>query len=195
EVADGCTVTGFDYFDSNVRWANEAGAMTAYMLDPRGLAAPPSGGKFDLILANHVFAHSLDPSKDAAALLDMLNPGGSVYVYNENDSLQYFRLGYRYFKPRGVNNYHKQLFSPDTLGRFFRRHGLAPQHVERSRNLLTLILRRAETPGHDAVAAPGEVADVKRVIDQWMRVRRSPLGRLFAVPGVRQVYKSLARTP
>src|SRR5690606_35318915 len=95
EVADGCTVTGFDYFDSNVRWANEAGAMTAYMLDPRGLAAPPSGGKFDLILANHVFAHSLDPSKDAAALLAMLNPGGSVYVYTEHDTLKYFRLCYR----------------------------------------------------------------------------------------------------
>ena len=119
----GSSIYGFDYFESNIRFARERGLKLVESLNPAGIGFPKEV-KFDLIICNHLLPHSLNPSNDLQKLRRSLKPNGLIYFYNEADHLIRFdpaKKGYQWVM---LNNFHKQLFSMPSLLRFLEKEEL-----------------------------------------------------------------------
>lgn len=82
-------------------------------------------GHFDVVCSFEVIEHLVDPSIEMARLNAILRPGGLLYVTTPN-----FNCLARRFSPQNWNvvNYpeHLMYFTPRTLQRLARRHGLTP---------------------------------------------------------------------
>ncbi len=189
----GTTVVGQDYFDSNVRFANEAGNVDARLLKPTG-AELLEDSAFDIVVINHMFTHALDPRSDLDIYLKMLKPDGTIFTYNEIDFYEALRFGGRHFRTKPVNNYHKQLFTPRSLQRFFAAAGLEMTGAGRRRNTLSACLKH-----NPAVwvkpAGQDELDDMTRRLDAWLEMRSSFKGKVVSWSPVRAVLKAIASPP
>ncbi|MEM9626929.1 MAG: methyltransferase domain-containing protein [Pseudomonadota bacterium] len=188
-VADPAIV-GLDYFDSNIRFANERGGVEAASLNPAG-ATLMDQEAFDVIVINHMFTHALDPRRDLEIYLQMLGPEGSLFIYNEIDFSETLRLGGRYFRLKPVNNYHKQLFSPLSFQRFFAAAGCEVIRGQRRKNTLTALVRRDPL----LKLQPASVAEVDAasdLVETWMAYRRSLKGRVLSWSPIRKSLRALA---
>ncbi|HVR74485.1 MAG TPA: methyltransferase domain-containing protein [Planctomycetota bacterium] len=87
----------------------------------------PYEGKFDLIVSNHMFTHSLKPDAYFAELQSKLVPGGFIYLYNEPDDLIPFPRRKSLFGT--MNPFHVQAFNGSVLARGLRRYGFEPMHL------------------------------------------------------------------
>ncbi|MGI9488682.1 MAG: methyltransferase domain-containing protein [Geminicoccaceae bacterium] len=183
-------VVGLDYFESNVRFANENGNVEASDLSPAG-ATPLHQEKFDIIVINHMFTHALDLHSDLGIYLEMLGEKGALFVYNEIDFSEMLRLGGRYFRLKPVNNYHKQLFSPHSFQRFFASAGCRIVCAQRRRNSLYALVKRDPTV-HFEPASETEAKTVGEQVEAWMGYRRSLKGRILSWPPIRKSLKALA---
>lgn len=183
-------VVGLDYFESNVRFANENGNVEAGDLSPAG-ATLLYQEKFDIIIINHMFTHALDLRRDLEIYLEMLSDQGALFVYNEIDFAETLRLGGRYFRLKPVNNYHKQLFSPPSFQRFFASSGCKIVRAQRRRNTLSALVKRDPAVRFEP-AGETEVKTVGERVETWMDYRRSLKGRVLSWPPVRKSLKALA---
>ena len=188
-VADPAVI-GLDYFDSNIRFANESGDVEASGLSPAG-AIPLDQEKFDVIVINHMFTHALDLRRDLAIYLQMLRPEGSLFVYNEIDFSETLRLGGRYFRLKPVNNYHKQLFSPLSFQRFFAAAGCRIVHGQRRKNTLCALVRRDPLLKLEP-ASRTEMDTASRLVETWMAYRRSMKGKMLSWSPIRKSLRALA---
>lgn len=183
-------VVGLDYFESNIRFANENGNVEAGDLSPAG-ATPLHQEKFDVIIINHMFTHALDLRRDLEIYLEMLGSEGALFVYNEIDFSEMLRLGGRYFRLKPINNYHKQLFSPHSFQRFFASAGCSIVHAQRRRNTLSALVRRDAAIRFEP-ASETEVKAVGERVETWMGYRRSLKGKILSWPPIRKSLKVLA---
>lgn len=189
-------IVGYDYFPTNIRYANETGALDSQLLSPKGIKIDPDQ-KFDLILESHMFTHALQLLSELEACLAMLKPDGAMFVYNEIDYLETLRPGGRYFRLAPVVNYHKQLFTVNSLTRFFQKAGLHIIHTGRRKNTLTMILQRPKVSEQVSYkrASEKEVSQLRDKIARWGKYRNSWVNSAMEVKAVRASYKLLARKP
>ncbi|MGI9490547.1 MAG: class I SAM-dependent methyltransferase [Geminicoccaceae bacterium] len=115
-------VYGLDYFESNLRHAREKlGLNNVGMLEPYLDELPFGQKKFDLILANHLLTHALDPMGLLRLLRDRLSPGGAIVFYNELDHIPIMDM--KKVFSRGIVSYHKQLLTRASLENMLRSAG------------------------------------------------------------------------
>ncbi len=113
---------GLDHFETNMQYAREdLGLSNIGYLDPYHVHVPFERQSFDLVLANHLMTHALDPMALLAHLRSLVAPGGAIVFYNELDhmGLMDMRKMYR----RGVISYHKQLLTRNSLQNMLKRAG------------------------------------------------------------------------
>lgn len=191
--AENAVVVGLDYFESNVRFANENGHVEASCLDPSGATAMDQED-FDVIVINHMFTHALDLRGDLDTYLKMLRPEGALFIYNEIDFSEMLRLGGRYFRLKPVNNYHKQLFSPRSLQRFFAFASCRIVRAKRRKSTICALLMRDPAVQFEE-AGSGELKTIGQQVKKWMGYRKSFKGEVLSWPPVRKVLKATATPP
>lgn len=121
-------VWGLDFFAACVAHANTMLGETrvAQMIEPEPLNPFPQK-KFDVIIANHMTTHAHEPAVLISRFRDWLNDDGVLIVYNEPDH----QLTLKSFKayPRGINFFHKQLFTEATFISSMRCWGFEPERI------------------------------------------------------------------
>jgi hypothetical protein len=106
-----------EYFDSNIRYLNENGYLNVEILPPGDFINPFKGIKFTEIFLNHQLTHSFDPASLIKNIINSLAPNGRIVFYNEIDHLEANKFYNHY--PRGVNNFHNQLFTKNSFQNLF----------------------------------------------------------------------------
>ena len=104
----------------------------------------PYEGEFDLIIANHMLTHAVDPGAMLRHWRSRLKPNGHLYVYFEPDEEEFLCLEQSMF--RVLNAFHLQTFNTRALGRMLRTHGFEPIYVGHSEADYMHCLARASTP-------------------------------------------------
>jgi len=163
EAVPDASLCGLDYFDSNIRFLREQDFSDVARLHPDRLEIS-IGGKFDLVIANHVFTHSLDPAADARVIRAAIADDGSVFSYNEVDHTLLFDPESEYFSRGDVNNYHKQLFTVASFKSFLARYGFASSLLERRKFTMTVLAQPAEATCDSAAEAADEL---RRLVPTW----------------------------
>lgn len=189
----GATVVGQDYFETNVRFANEIGNLEALPLSPAGAECQGTNA-FDVVVANHIFTHALDPIADLRTYGTMLRAGGTLFTYNDYDFSETIRFGGRFFRVDPVNNYHKQLFSPRSLQRLFAAAGYEIIGAHRRRNTISAVLKQGSCAPSEA-AGDEEFECIYNKLQTWMTYRSSFKGKLVSWPPIRAALKAFATEP
>lgn len=109
-----CDVTGLDFFPSCVTHANNAlGTNTVMQMRGPQPDNPHPGECYDLIIANHMLTHAHDPVTLMANFRTWLKDDGILVLMNEPDHALSLKSWKSY--PRGLNYFHKQLFTASTF--------------------------------------------------------------------------------
>ncbi len=180
----GCIFHGYDYFNSNVRYARECGLEMVNLLDPAQLNLG-EGMAFDLIICNHAFTHSMDPSSDRRTLFNALKPGGALYFYNEVNHQIRFKMGDDAYQWVALNNFHKQLLSPSCLTLFLINGGFSDITLSNDGLYMRgLAYRDSWPPDPDyqreaAAAAAAAAPDIEFNFRSWINKRNSRFYSVF----------------
>lgn len=102
-----------EYFESNIRFLKEHGFINVQVLPPGDFVNLFEVNKFTEIFLNHQLTHSFDPLKLTKSILQMLDDNGKIIFYNEIDHMESNKLSSHY--PRGINNFHNQLFTKNSF--------------------------------------------------------------------------------
>jgi 2-polyprenyl-3-methyl-5-hydroxy-6-metoxy-1,4-benzoquinol methylase len=122
-------VWGADFFPACVRHASaQLGESRVAEITGPEPDNPFAPRKFDLIISNHMITHSHDPGLLLRRYHDWLSEGGLLVVYNEIDHTPFLRSFSAY--RRGINFFHKQLFTRVTFISLLRRCGFEPVHQD-----------------------------------------------------------------
>lgn len=121
-------VWGLDYFPACIAHAN------AMLGENRvGPIIEPEPGNpfpqkiFDVIISNHMITHSHDPALLLSRYRQWLSKDGILVVHNELDHAKTLKSFKAY--PRGINFFHKQLFTESTFISALRNWGFEPERV------------------------------------------------------------------
>jgi SAM-dependent methyltransferase len=87
----------------------------------------PYEGQFDLVIANHMFTHSLRPREFFETIRRRLAPGGHVYLYNEPDERDFLDDGKSMIN--SLNAFHMQTFDGSSLARALGACGFEPVFI------------------------------------------------------------------
>ncbi len=119
---------GLDFFPSCVQHANAilGGDRVAQMRGPEPMNPFPQK-TFDVIIANHMTTHSHDPAALMANFRKWLADDGVLIVHNEPDHQLTLKSFNAY--SRGINFFHKQLFTEDTFISSLRSWGFEPTRI------------------------------------------------------------------
>jgi SAM-dependent methyltransferase len=186
EQYSGCTLHGYDYFDSNVRYAHDQGLDGVSLLDPAGMKLPENTA-YDLIVCNHIFTHSFDPAAELRTLHSALKPGGVLFLYNEVDHVLRFQPKGRFYQWVDLNNFHKQLLSPASLEVFLTRGGFSIEDRSHRNFYMQFLARRdatvttASPDAEVALAARAAGPVIRRNFQQWAVVHDSRFHGLIKI--------------
>jgi methyltransferase family protein len=165
------TLHGLDYFANNVRYLREEGFAEIARLSAAAIELP-FNTSYDLILANHIFTHALDPRGDLARLRNALNSDGHILFYSEVDHSVLFDPASALFSRIDVINYHKQLFVPETFDALLRNGGFRPEFLGRNRFTMTYL----GTPSDEIPPAPQVASEFldreRRMIVAWQKTAK-----------------------
>ncbi len=128
EQQNNSEVAGTDFFGACVQFANTkfgAGAVK-HMLDPQPENPFPER-RYDLIVSNHMVTHAHDPATLVRRFRQWLKPDGVLVVTNEPDHEKTLKSFKAY--PRGINFFHKQLFSEATFHSAMAQWGFALERI------------------------------------------------------------------
>lgn len=192
-----CTLHGYDYFDSNIRYAHEQGLNDVERLDPAGINLR-DGTPYDLIVCNHIFTHAIDPAAELQQLYAALKPGGMLFLCNEADHILRFEPDGPFYQWVALNNFHKQLFSRPSLEKFLTGGGFSVVALEHRKYYMQILARRDVTTRDtsrdaDLALAAREAAPVlTRNFQRWAKVRDS---RFLALIKISKKLKMALRQP
>jgi SAM-dependent methyltransferase len=120
----GLEVYGLEYFEHPARHARQlVGEDRVAIIDVPEPVQPFDVKRFDVILSNHFLTHAHNPSKLLRYYHSLLSDDGKLLIYNEQDHDLSLKSMTAY--ARGINFFHNQLFTADTLSRFLLAHGFA----------------------------------------------------------------------
>jgi hypothetical protein len=111
-----------EYFESNIRYIKENGFVNVEILPAGNFINPFKGISFTEIFLNHQLTHSFDPLNLTKNIIDSLSSNGKLIFYNEIDHIETNKMPNHY--PRGINNFHNQLFTKNSLRNLFKTLGL-----------------------------------------------------------------------
>jgi SAM-dependent methyltransferase len=83
----------------------------------------PFHGQFDLIVAKHMFTHSLDPRRFLATIRQHLRPGGHLYLYSEFVEAEFLEESHSMFNT--MNPFHMQTFNTASAVRALEANGFS----------------------------------------------------------------------
>lgn len=166
------TVAGTDFFPSCVSHANAAlGDGTVKLMTGPLPDNPFPDRRYDLIVSNHMITHAHDPAALVQRFSDWLKPDGVLFVMNEPDHAKKLLSLKAY--PRGINFFHKQLFSEDTFRSAMSRWGFSLTGLEgqtqtrRKRDLMYICKKAA-----GQIALTSSAAASRKLLRQWSLRRR-----------------------
>jgi hypothetical protein len=111
----GAEVYGMPLFDGQQFLIQETyGIPSTHKVDYDRFSIPYEG-QFDLVIANHMFTHSLRPRELFATLRERLSPDSHVYLYNEPDERDFLEDGKSMFN--SLNAFHVQTFDGRSMAR------------------------------------------------------------------------------
>jgi SAM-dependent methyltransferase len=157
-------VDGLDYFATNVQAAREWGLDRVELLDPAAIQIPFEQ-KYDLIVCNHIFTHSLVPGADIETLRNSLAPGGRMFFYNENDHELICTPGNEFFTRKEMISYHKQMLTPDSFARFLASKGLQSELIGHRKFTFTMLAWQA--PAAFAAIDAKSLKTRRRTLVKW----------------------------
>jgi 2-polyprenyl-3-methyl-5-hydroxy-6-metoxy-1,4-benzoquinol methylase len=158
---------GLDYFDSNIRYATEVLNLPHVgKLDGRCLI--PFGRRFDLIIANHMLTHALEPRPFLATLRELLKPDGAVFFYDENDH-EVLLDTTRELLAGGINAFHKQLLTELSLANLLRRAGFAFDAIQREGAWLEVLTTPTTTVAATPKGEANEIARLHAMFAAWAK--------------------------
>ncbi|MBL8687115.1 MAG: class I SAM-dependent methyltransferase [Alphaproteobacteria bacterium] len=116
-------VYGLEYFENPAKHAqNLLGAERVARITGPEPHNPFKKSKFDLILLEHFLTHAHNPGHFLNYVKSLLSDRGKIVVFNEPDHSKSFLSGS--FYRRGINFFHKQLFTNKTLVFFLKAHSI-----------------------------------------------------------------------
>lgn len=165
-------VYGLEYFEHP---ANHAAKLLGSDRVARISEPEPShsfdAGPFDVIVANHFLTHAHEPRKFLEYLRSILGDNGTLVLMNEIDHALSFQSMKAY--SRGLNFFHKQLFTRDTLASFVGSCGFTATDISaepdgKKPKEITLLCRKAPP------AAPprGRPSEASALFRAWRRKSR-----------------------
>jgi SAM-dependent methyltransferase len=139
----GADVYGMPLFDGQQFLIEETyGIPATHKIDYEGFSIPYEG-QFDLIIANHMFTHSVRPRAFFDTVRDRLNPGGHLYLYNEPDEQDFLEDGKSMFN--SLNAFHLQTFNGASLARALEATGFETVFVTHHGGNLIALGRKTST--------------------------------------------------
>jgi hypothetical protein len=127
----------------------------------------PYEGRFDLIIAKHLFTHALHPGALFKALRERLTPGGFLYLHSENDDANMFRKGKNLFGEQKC--FHFQNFNLKTFSRCLRWLGFRVvfiRHPKEGQSEMTCLAQVDQTVGAEAID-PNDLKERLSMYEQW----------------------------
>ncbi len=170
-------IAGTDFFAAGVAHANAVlgGNVVKQMAGPQPNNPFPDR-RYDLIVSNHMITHAHDPATLVRHFREWLKPDGVLVVLNEPDHGQKLKSLKAY--PRGINFFHKQLFSEATFRSAMAQWGfsLEPmQHAnqkKRSRDMIFACRLAAPSDKPTSSAAASRMLlrqwSMRRRISEWL---------------------------
>jgi cyclopropane fatty-acyl-phospholipid synthase-like methyltransferase len=167
-----CEISGMDFFSACVQHANAAlGTEIVHQMNGPQPENPIPERRYDLIVSNHMLTHAHDPAKLVQNFRQWLKPNGVLVVLNEPDHQQ--TLGSFKAYPRGINFFHKQLFSENTFRSAMAQWGfelervLDPRQSKLMRNMMFVC--RQVTPNAKPRSTP---KSSRKLLRNWALRRR-----------------------
>lgn len=171
---DGADVWGLDFFGACVAHANgRLGEDRVLQMTRPEPETAPGGKAFDVIVSNHMVTHSHDPAALMERFRGWLAEDGVLVVYNEPDHAVTLKNSGAY--PRGLNFFHKQLFTEATFVASMRAWGFEPTRVtvegpdarKFQKNMMFACRKR------EPLAPPrGDWRGIAGALRGWSRIRR-----------------------
>ena len=162
------TLHGLDYFEANVRYVKEAGFAEVVQQNPAAVELPFKTS-YDVILANHLFTHALDPRGDIARLRAALKPGGIILIYNEVDHQLLLDPASELYTRLDVINYHMQLFVQETFESFLHNAGFAFEPLGHRRFTFGYVVTPDDAMAPAPAASPAFLDRQRRLIGNWQK--------------------------
>jgi SAM-dependent methyltransferase len=185
----GLDVYGLEYFEHPAAYARTlVGKEKIAVIDVPEPKHPFALRTFDVIIANHFLTHAHDPRALMTYFRSILSDAGTLVIYNELDHDLSLKSMTAY--ARGLNFFHKQLFTRKTLIGFVQACGFAVEEIiaagpAKKRKYITLLCRKAEPH-----AIPkGNPAEAAKLLQSWRRKHRF---YKFAKPLIDPVRKLMA---
>jgi SAM-dependent methyltransferase len=118
----GLDVFGLEYFEHPANHAKQlVGDDRIAIIDVPDPVQPFGNRRFEVIVSNHFLTHAHNPAKLLRYYHQLLAEDGKLVIYNEQDHDLSLKSMTAY--GRGINFFHNQLFTADTLSRFLLAHG------------------------------------------------------------------------
>lgn len=157
---------GLDYFDSNLRHAREVLRLEHVgPLDP-GHGLIPFERRFNLIIANHMLTHALDPRRLLATIRERLEPDGAVYFYNEVDHEALMAPGSELLAG-GINTFHKQLLTRLSLAHLLGAAGFGFESIQGQGSWLAVLAKPGAASPPAALPDTDEVRRLQAMFSAW----------------------------
>jgi hypothetical protein len=175
QLRPGIEAYGIEYFDAPAAHAatllGEDLVRVIKMPEPRN---PFGRSSFDLILAEHYLTHAHNPVEYLDYLVSLLSPRGKLVIFNEQDHELTMRRRQHY--RRGINFFHKQLFTPRTLHDFLCSRDLAVSELPHPRGRKWAVSNHSLLfvcqTGHSNPLAPGSSQDAVALMQGWLALHR-----------------------
>ena len=180
-------VYGLEYFEHPAAFAQSlVGSNRVARISAPEPVSPFPVQRFDLIIANHFLTHAHEPRKFLGYLRGLLSDTGTLVLYNELDHDLSFASMTAY--PRGLNFFHKQLYTRSSLNAFVRSCGFAPEEISKPKNgkpskYITLRC----TPADPAPAPASEPEHALRLLRTWRRKHRLYRALRWVIDPVRRL--------
>jgi SAM-dependent methyltransferase len=179
---------GLEYFEHPARYAKQLmGESRVAQISTPEPKHPFPVKRFDVIVANHFLTHAHEPKAFLAYLRSILSDTGTLVITNELDHALSFKSLTAY--PRGLNFFHKQLFTRATLIPFLASCGFSSIDISEApgktpKYIMLLCRKAAEVP-----QAPQDSKPPLALIRGWRWKHRAYRTFRFAIDPARRLLR------
>lgn len=182
-------VYGLEYFEHPAKYAAQLlGSDRIARISLPEPTHPFDAGPFDVVVANHFLTHAHEPRKFLEYLKSILSDKGTLVLMNELDHARSLKSMTAY--SRGLNFFHKQLFTRDTLRSFIRSCGLTATDISVDRKgkkakEVMLLCRK----GPPEAPQRGRPSDAAALFRSWRLKNRFYMKLRFVIDPIRSATK------
>ena len=187
---------GLEYFENPAKHAqNLLGAERVARITGPEPYSPFQKSKFDLILLEHFLTHAHNPGHFLNYIKSLLSDHGRIVVFNEPDHSKGFLSPS--FYGRGINFFHKQLFTATTLASFLKAYGIGCIQISHPPGLALavasnslLFIGKTSIPIKPQQESPSPIIDL---MQSWLKRHYQYRRKLGVKRKLRHVKKSIKK--